>query len=77
MRKIVFNKANDNELYFKTTLARQLGVSVPTIRKYIIDNELEKKAKILGDRKVYLGSDINNKLNEISNEHDSIILNEE
>ena len=77
MRTIEFSKANDNELYFKTTLARQLGVSVPTVRKYIIDNELEKKAKVLGDSKVYLGSDINSKLNELSDENDSIILNEE
>lgn len=77
MRKIVFNKANDNELYFKTTLAKQLGVSVPTVRKYVIDNELEEKAKVLGDKKVYLGSDINSKLNELSDENDSIILNEE
>lgn len=77
MRKILFNKANDNELYFKTTLARQLGVSVPTIRKYVIDKEMEEKAKVLGDRKVYLGSDINSKLNELSYEYDSIILNEE
>lgn len=74
MRTIEFNKANDNELYNKSSLTKQLNVSMPTVEKYVLDDDFENKVKYVGKRKVYLGSDVNDKIEKLSNQYGFIIF---
>lgn len=74
MRTIEFNKANDNELYNKSSLTKQLNVSMPTVEKYILDDDFESNVKYVGKRKVYLGSDVNDKIEKLSNQYGFIIF---
>ncbi len=76
MRVMKICKANANELYNKTSLAEQLTVSVRTLDRYVIDEVIESKAQLVGKRKVYLGSDINAKLDELVESEDKFVLSE-
>ena len=44
MRVMQISKAKDDELYNKTGLDKVLNVSVRTIERYILDDEIEKNA---------------------------------
>ncbi|NFY74554.1 hypothetical protein G0Z01_03690, partial [Staphylococcus aureus] len=54
----------------------QLTVSVRTLDRYVIDEVIESKAQLVGKRKVYLGSDINAKLDELVESEDKFVLSE-
>lgn len=74
MRVMQISKANDNELYNKTSLENVLNVSVRTIERYILDENIEKNAVRIGKRKFYRGADLNNKIDELVNADEKFVL---
>lgn len=76
MRVIQVNKANDNELYSKTGLEKELDLSVRTIERYIIDDDIENNAILVGKRKIYRGKDINKKIEYLVKNGDKFVIAE-
>lgn len=74
MRVMQISKAKDDELYNKTGLDKVLNVSVRTIERYILDDEIEKNAIQIGKRKFYHGSDLNTKIDKLVRDEDKFVL---
>mgnify|MGYP006902702292 FL=1 len=74
MRVMQISKAKDDELYNKTGLDKVLNVSVRTIERYILDDEIEKNAIQIGKRKFYRGSDLNTKIDKLVQDEDKFVL---
>lgn len=68
------SKAKDDELYNKTGLDKILNVSVRTIERYILDDEIENNAIQIGKRKFYRGSDLNAKIDKLVRNEDKFVL---
>ena len=74
MRVMQISRAKDDELYNKTGLDKVLNVSVRTIERYILDDEIEKNAIQIGKRKFYRGSDLNTKIDKLVRDEDKFVL---
>lgn len=74
MRVMQISKAKDDELYNKTGLDKVLNVSVRTIERYILDDEIENNAIQIGKRKFYRGSDLNTKIDKLVRDEDKFVL---
>lgn len=74
MRVMQISKAKDDELYNKTGLDKVLNVSVRTIERYILDDEIENNAIQIGKRKFYRGSDLNIKIDKLVRDEDKFVL---
>lgn len=65
MRVIRIKYADDDKLYNKTGLEEALQVSVRTFERYLLNDDLKNKAKYVGKLEVYLGSDVNKRIDEV------------
>ena len=65
MRVMKIKYVNDDELYTKRGLERDTNVSVRTINRYIIDEEMESKSIKVSNYVVFKGSDINQKIDAL------------
>lgn len=73
MRVIQIQYADPNKYYNKKSLERDLNISVRTIERYLLNDELEEKAIPVGKLKVYRGSDVNERIDEVL-EGDKFVL---
>lgn len=73
MRVIQIQYADPNKYYNKKSLERDLNISVRTIERYLLNDELEEKAISVGKLKVYRGSDVNERIDEVL-EGDKFVL---
>lgn len=65
MRVMQVKRVSPNELYTKRGLEREMNISVRSINKYVIDENIENKSIRVSNYKVYKGSDINEKIDEL------------
>lgn len=65
MRVMQVKRVSPNELYTKRGLEREMNISVRSINKYVIDDNIENKSIRVSNYKVYKGSDINEKIDEL------------
>lgn len=73
MRVIQIQYADPNKYYNKKSLERDLNISVRTFERYLLNDELEEKAIPVGKLKVYHGSDVNERIDEVL-EGDKFVL---
>lgn len=65
MRVMQVKRVSPNELYTKRGLEREMNISVRSINKYVIDENIENKSIQVSNYKVFKGSDINEKIDEL------------
>ena len=65
MRVMKIKYVNDDELYTKRGLERDTNVSVRTINRYIIDEDMESKSIKVSNYVVFKGSDVNRKIDDL------------
>lgn len=73
MRVIQIQYADPNKYYNKKSLERDLNISVRTFERYLLNDELKEKAIPVGKLKVYHGSDVNERIDEVL-EGDKFVL---
>ncbi|MBA4528274.1 hypothetical protein H1N21_13770, partial [Staphylococcus aureus] len=52
------------------------NVSVRTFERYLLDDELKSKTMKVGRSKLYKGSDVNKKIDEVLNKYEKFTLKE-
>lgn len=65
MRVMQIKRVSPDELYTKRGLEREMNISVRSINKYVIDENIENKSIQVSNYKVFKGSDINKKIDEL------------
>ena len=73
MRVIQIQYANPDKFYNKKRLEKDLKISVRTFERYLLNDDLEKKAIPVGKLKVYSGADVNKRIDEVL-EGDKFVL---
>lgn len=65
MRVMQVSYVEPEKLYTKRGLSTDMNISVRTIDKYVIDEELDSKAIPVSNLKLFKGSNVNDKISEL------------
>lgn len=76
MRVIQISYADPKKIYNKSSLEEDINVSVRTFERYLLDDELKSKTMKVGRSKLYKGSDVNKKIDEVLNKYEKFTLKE-